>query len=315
MIKKQIHKKIAESLLIGGLLLTGAGCSTTPYITTATSTQTSQPQYKAQYLDETSISTSSDDTPENLLIVLSPHFDDAVLSLGGYISDFQGPKFVVTFFSSVPDSLDGLTKWDDMSGFDKSSDSRKIREKENTNSLQSLGAKIINKSYIDNQYEMRSELDKTVLVSSITDDIKQIINSRANYNLTVIGPAYFGEENTHADHLLVSKSLMQVAKDKTYSNTRFYFYEDEPYTQKKFAGEEITLDKMLTDFYPGLQLTKREVPISKYGFDSKIKGIELYKSQEHAFHVKMENIIQEVTDYAMSRCIDIKPCEVIYEIK
>jgi LmbE family N-acetylglucosaminyl deacetylase len=308
---KKVRNNFAKNLIIGGLFLSIGGCQTTQY---------GMPNFNQQndinqQSQKPSISYLKKDKPRNVLIIPSPHFDDAVLSVGGIISQFDGPKYIVTFFSSAPIYIEGLTNWDELSGFKESADSEDIREKENDNAAFTLGARVINKDYIDKQYETRSQLDNSTLVGAITKDIEQIITSMNDAKVTVIGPSYFGNKDTHPDHLLVSKALMQVARNKSNTNASFYFYEDEPYVQHKFGNEDITLDKILKGFYSGLHLVKREIAISKQAFKSKIRAIKSYTSQVKAFHNIKENLVDEITDYGMNRCQDIKPCEVIYEIK
>ncbi len=303
-------------ILMGGLLLALSACSN-PKIELKKSYQNNTESMQSEEI--TKISSTNND--KNTLIVLSPHFDDAILSVGGIISEFNDPKYIITFFSTPFSTPQYLTNWDKMSGFKKSTEARAIREQENRTAATTLGANVTNIDYIDNQYEKRSSTDNSSLIQSMTRDIGQIIESASNTNaeLTIIGPSYFGEKITHPDHLLVSKAFIQAVKNKCYTNVHFYFYEDLPYTHKRFGEEEVTLDKLLTDFYSGLQLDKQEIFISQQAFDSKREGIKLYTSQVKALNSQGEDIIQIITQFGMNRCpqfpLPQKPCEVIYLIK
>lgn len=312
---KNKAKTFAKKVIISGLLLSLSGCYAPGIRMTGCYQENAIPQ-KSQ---KTNVLTLKKDKAKNTLIVLSPHFDDAVLSVGGIISEFNGPKYIVTFFTTPTATAEYLTRWDELSGFEKSTDARKIRENENVNAANMLGARVINKGYVDNQYEKRSASDNESIRKRITKDIEQIVGSTNNANVTVIGPSYFGDKITHADHLLVSNAFVQAIKNKCYANADFYFYEDLPYTYLRFKDEEITLDRILTDYYGGLRLDKNEIFISEQSFDSKRKEIEAYPSQVKAFHRLGKEIIEDITNFGMSRCPQVplspKPCEVIYEIR
>jgi len=267
-------KNITKKIVIGGLLLALGGCSSLRY----RNTDCHQENIAPSRTEETTSSPEKYNR-EKTLIVLSPHFDDAVLSIGGIIAEFDGPKYIVSFFSTPTTTTQYLTWWDEKSGFTKSTDARETREQENKNAAHLLGARVINLDYVDNQYEIRSSSDSTSLVEAIKRDIEDIIGSMPNAQITIVGPSYFGETFTHPDHLVVSKALVQAVQQARYANTHFYFYEDLPYTHKRFGKEEITLDTLLTAFYSGLCVDTREIFPSAEAFDLKLEGIKLYLSQ------------------------------------
>lgn len=313
--KYKTKNSLANKILVSGLLLMLGGCN--------------PPKFRKIdcYQGNTASQTTKmplSENDQNVLVVLSPHFDDAVLSVGGLLSEFEGPKCIVTFFSTPTTTPQYLTYWDEISGFDKSTDARAARIQENGNATNLLGAGAVNLDYVDKQYQTRSPSDISSLIESITEDIKTIVDSQGKNQITIIGPSYFGEEFTHPDHLVVSKAFMQAVQkvrdvDAPNINTRFYFYEDLPYTHHKFGEGEITLDAMLTDFYGGIHLDKRQLFISPPAFDLKMQGIGLYTSQIKAFDSMGEDVISELTDFGMTRCpqfpLPAKPCEVVYEIK
>ncbi|MDO8481399.1 MAG: PIG-L family deacetylase [Nanoarchaeota archaeon] len=255
---------------------------------------------------------------ETTLIVLSPHFDDAVLSVGGIISAFDGPKYIVTFFAAPPTTVHYLTNWDVRSGFNNSTEANETRKQENANAANLLGARAINLGYVDNQYETRSDSDNTSLINSITGDITQIIDSVNGAPVVVIGPAYFGDKVTHADHLLVSQSFVRAITTTSHTNAHGYFYEDLPYTYTRFGDGDITLDTLLAERYDGLHLTKREIALPERAFSAKIEGINLYSSQTKAFESLGDNLAYSIFHFGMNRCpqspLSPKPFEVIHEI-
>jgi hypothetical protein len=90
---------------------------------------------------------------DSVTIIFSPHFDDAVLSLGGFLSYLKNKSNIViaTFFTAPP-SHDVSTKFDLSSGFRTSTEAVTEREKENERSLKLLNCKIKNFGYVDSQY-------------------------------------------------------------------------------------------------------------------------------------------------------------------
>lgn len=264
------------------------------------------------------ISSKNANTSGTVLIVLSPHFDDGILSVGGIISDFRGPKYIVTFFSTPTTTLQYLTPWDKMSGFDESYDARDARLEENDLAAQIVGTKVIDENYTDRQYGERTASTSFLIQNDIAKDVEQIINSMGSTSVIVLGPSYFGDKVTHPDHLLVSKALALIVRNKKYQNVHFYFYEDLPYVYKRFTNGKIELDKVLTNFYPGLKIKKKEVYISQKSFNLKILGIKSYTSQMKAFRFLKENLVENIINFDRKRCSKVlisNPCEVIYEAK
>lgn len=160
-------KNTAKKILISGLLLALGGCSSSKF----KEADCYQDNAATFQFSETSTSSSQKKYSPKTLIVLSPHFDDAALSAGGNLSKFDGTKYIVTFFSTPATTTQYLTHWDEMCGFKKSTDAKEIREQENVNAANILGAEIINLNYVDNQYEIRSPSDISDLIEAITQDI------------------------------------------------------------------------------------------------------------------------------------------------
>jgi len=318
--KQQTSKSFAKNILFGGLYLALTGF-TSPNFENTDCYKKNEVDSKSQTISSSLKGGSSlkKDKPRDVLIVLSPHFDDAVLSVGGILSEFDGQKYVVSFFSTPKITSQYLTDWDEMSGFDRSTDARAARTNENENATNLLGAKAINLDYIDNQYQTRSASDISSLTTAITGDIEEILESMNNDHVTIIGPSYFGEEFTHPDHRVISTAFMRAIKNKCYTDAKFYLYEDLPYTHRRFGDEEITLDAILEDFYSGLKLNKRQISISPAAFALKMQALKLYTSQIKAFASTEDDIVKEVTDFGMKRSLQsplpAAPCEVIYEIQ
>src|SRR5712692_5355525 len=87
-------------------------------------------------------------------LILSPHFDDAVLSLGGLIAKAPDRAVVVTVFAGVPP--EGVAgRWDRLSGFPMAVAAIRARRQENEAALALIGVpqnRIRNLDYLDGQY-------------------------------------------------------------------------------------------------------------------------------------------------------------------
>lgn len=88
------------------------------------------------------------------LLIVSPHFDDAVFSCGALLAAHDDAA-VVTVFSgtpSHPDFPNALTDWDRDCGFRTSADAMRVREREDDAALERLGAEAVRLGFHDDQY-------------------------------------------------------------------------------------------------------------------------------------------------------------------
>ncbi|WP_459618577.1 PIG-L family deacetylase [Bordetella sp. 2513F-2] len=84
-------------------------------------------------------------------VIISPHFDDAVLSCGALLSSHPGST-VLTVFSGVPHPGTPLPDWDRRCGFERADQAMLAREREDTLALALLGAKALRLGLLDQQY-------------------------------------------------------------------------------------------------------------------------------------------------------------------
>lgn len=81
------------------------------------------------------------------MIVISPHLDDAVFSVGQIIAAHPGTT-VVTVFAGIP-AGGFLTPYDESAGFDSSADSVRARRAEDIDAVTALGGKVIHGPFLD----------------------------------------------------------------------------------------------------------------------------------------------------------------------
>jgi LmbE family N-acetylglucosaminyl deacetylase len=85
------------------------------------------------------------------LLAISPHFDDAVLSLGATLAATPG-AVVVTVFGGRPARYPPATRWDTRCGFADGEDVVAVRVAEDEAALALLGARPLRLNFVDAQY-------------------------------------------------------------------------------------------------------------------------------------------------------------------
>ncbi|MDO8482724.1 MAG: hypothetical protein Q7S86_02810 [bacterium] len=259
--------------------------------------------------------------PEDIAIILSPHFDDAVLSMGGFMADRKKPLIVATFFTEKPpEPVQAI--WDSLSGFKNSDEAIAVRVEENVRALGRTGTHAINMKYLDFQYRHDRDPDsEEKILQSMEKDIKTILDTFGTVeNVSIYGPSEFGPDITHPDHKLVHDAFFRVAREKSaQQNLRFFFYEDFPYVSRYQVSTTTPLQNFLLETNIGLTLRELELPLSPAELEEKIKSIKAYASQEKAFESLGADIVEETRTFTETRCKKTNPaslgCEVVYEIK
>lgn len=249
-----------------------------------------------------------------VILIIAPHFDDAVLPLGGLLAKEKGQKVIASFFTRAP-QVATSTSWDKAAGFADSSTVYDIRVKENQAAMDVYkGITIRNFDYIDSQYG-RSE-DELAIQTEISKDIQTLLVSIGTKNIKVYGPAYFTDTINHADHALVHKAFIDVARSFPHDNLEFFVYEDYPYIER-FNREVVwSLEKNLED-ETQLVVEKVEIPLTRTQVDQKIEALKKYNTQIKSFQSVQLDIINTAKNYTEKRCGPTeKPitCEVVYKV-
>ncbi len=250
------------------------------------------------------------DKTQNILI-LSPHYDDAVLSLGGLMAQAKSSVVVATFFSGEPDVATS-TSWDQKSGFTNSHDAMIARSAENEKALGLYKATIKNYGYLDNQYRIASS-STLELEQEIASDIQALIASYGDKPLSVYGPAIFIDPITHADHAIVHQVYLDVAKNFPNPNVTFYIYEDYPYVDLFNKASVITLQRHLENEL-GSSLDPVTISLTRTQVNLKEKALSQYSSQAKAFDKNHVDIADGSITYTTKRCGENKACEVVYKL-
>lgn len=148
------------------------------------------------------------------LLVVSPHFDDAVLSIGGEIGASPG-SIVATVFSGFPRDRDQITSWDSISGFVNAHQAVTGRRLEDGYALAILSAGQLLLDFVDGQY------GESITHQRVGRYLVNVFAERPR--LLPVGP--LGIE--HADHLCTADAYLDAVTHLKLEN--FWLYADLPY--------------------------------------------------------------------------------------
>ena len=191
------------------------------------------------------------------ILLISPHFDDAVLSAGQYMADRPDCE-VVTVFAGTPANPDKLkTPYDEKCGFDNARDAVGTRIRENEQALALLEATSINLEFCDSQYS------QYVGMADILHKLQNIIDS-SDYEM-IMAPLGLG----HPDHLMVTDAVIRLNTEKP-----IWLWEDLPL---RVVEPQLVWGRIAT-----LGLANKEVMQHSTTGDKmakKIRSMLCYKSQ------------------------------------
>lgn len=133
-------------------------------------------------------------------VVFSPHTDDAIFSIGAYLSQLDGGISVVSPMAGLPADDAGRRK-------------HEVLRAEHESACAELDLRISNGDFLDDVYEAPAR-------SEVKDWMDQFFNADSIY-------IPFGIH--HPDHLLVSNLLISMLYTSRYQPRKIYCYEELPY--------------------------------------------------------------------------------------
>lgn len=159
------------------------------------------------------------------VVVVSPHLDDAVLSLGAAMAHAasQGAVWtVLTVFAGDPDSTAPASRYDRRCGFRSAAEAATIRRREDQRACAVLGATPVWLPFGDGQYERSRDAD--VVWASLEPQIHQA--------QVLLLPGF---PLTHRDHAWVTALVLGRAPVSTVIG----FYAEQPYARmaRPFRGQ------------------------------------------------------------------------------
>jgi LmbE family N-acetylglucosaminyl deacetylase len=149
------------------------------------------------------------------VVVVSPHLDDAVMSLGSTVAHAvqEGAKVeILTVFSDKPSSNAPAGAWDSQCGFATEGEAATARREEDRRACSVIGAEPRWLDFGDECYERRGD----------DNDIHSAVTSAVSGADAVLIPGF---PLTHADHA----SLSQLLLSKGINAPRVGLYAEQPY--------------------------------------------------------------------------------------
>ena len=143
--------------------------------------------------------------------VLSPHLDDAILSLGAAIAHTRAEVTVVTVFAGDPDSTEPAGEWDSRAGFRTEGEAARARRREDELACRDVGARPVWLPFGDHQYQRDD--DETVAAA-----VEQAVGAAE----TVLVPAF---PLLHDDHA----RLLALVERNGLGGRRLGRYVEQPY--------------------------------------------------------------------------------------
>lgn len=159
------------------------------------------------------------------LMVVSPHYDDAVFSCGRLLAAVPGST-VVTVCTALPHEEDLLTDWDSRCGFVSAADAMRARSMENLNALAILRAKGVDLDFLDDQYRPTPRATADLLNDTMLATIAEFQPASVFCPLGLF----------HADHVFVSDVLMTIGHHLP--GIRWFAYADIPYRKQTQRVEQ-----------------------------------------------------------------------------
>lgn len=186
------------------------------------------------------------------LLVLSPHLDDAILSVGQTIAAYPNSTIMTVFAGSPPKGT--KSDYDLKCGFKDSNEAMEARRYEDRMACAQLLAKPIHLGFLDHQYKHQVGLE------NINAKIMQHLEE---YEYQII-LAPIGLK--HPDHIAVTR----VVRGLLETDIPIYYYEEIP---MRVLEPELVAERLDSDDEPKLKF------IGDGGRDKKAMALMEYKSQ------------------------------------
>jgi LmbE family N-acetylglucosaminyl deacetylase len=159
------------------------------------------------------------------LLVVSPHFDDAVFSCGHLLSTAPG-AVVVTVFGGRPDTYPSpVCPWDADCGFGEDSDIVATRRAEDEEALATLDAVPVVLDFVEGQYRRPTRYSASEIAGALADVVRRVDPTAVALPLAI----------RHSDHRLSMAAALQV---RTPNERRHWIaYGEFPYVWRRPDGQ------------------------------------------------------------------------------
>jgi LmbE family N-acetylglucosaminyl deacetylase len=152
------------------------------------------------------------------VVILSPHFDDAVMGAGHVISSHPGTHVVTVFASAPPSYPEVPSDWDALGGFGPGDDVAAERRKEDVAAMAVLGGTSVWLEFADHQYLAESERATAEQVAAVLVRTLEELQPSA-----VFAPMGLG----NPDHVVTHDAALLVRAE--HLDWSWFCYEDQGY--------------------------------------------------------------------------------------
>jgi LmbE family N-acetylglucosaminyl deacetylase len=214
----------------------------------------------------------------NPVLVVSPHLDDAVFSVGQFLAGRPG-TVVVTMLAGAPNPPLEKTVWDESCGFSDSQQAIEARRAEDESALALLNATPVHLDFLDRQYEakvvsafrrgLRWATGHSSAAMGLANAVKEQVERRRPE--FVIGPLGVG----HPDHVRVRMAVLTADLP-----VPVWLYEDLPYSVNEPEVTAAALEEIQS-----LGYTLEPASIGSGSLTSKIEALGHYPSQMRHYNI------------------------------
>ena len=254
-------------------------------------------------------------------LILSPHLDDAVFSLGGLLATYAQESAVITIFAGTP-TKPISRQWDRTCGFTDSTEAMEARRQEDIVGLTSLGIQpdnIVHWEYFDKQYRSDSKENLSLLAKEIRQKFETVLNTYKGKQLHI----YIPLTGLHIDHRIVRDVISDIyaSKFETNPNITLYYYQDMPYTFRVYLLRRLALffrsKKMVLNTLNPLMCTPENIAFDESTQKQKIIAMKKYTSQFKSKFSDISFLIKTVTRFGAIQALVFRSkypfCEVVYK--
>jgi LmbE family N-acetylglucosaminyl deacetylase len=217
------------------------------------------------------------------LVVVSPHFDDAVMGVGHVLASHPGSVVVTVCGGRPPAYPDQPTPWDALGGFEPGDDVVEARRDEDRQAMAVLGAEPVWLEFSDHQYLSPEERPGPAQVAPA------LARALADADATaVMVPMGLGNH----DHVMTHAACLEVRRER--QDLTWFCYEDQGY--KHIPG--LLAWRIAKLFRAGLWPTPAIVP-HQVDEERKRRALYAYKSQiapleqDHALRERLAHHVPE----------------------
>lgn len=198
------------------------------------------------------------------LVAVSPHLDDAVLSVGAFLGDRSdaGTEVVIlTVFAGDPESGLSACNWDRLGGYETEGDATRARREEDAAACAIVGARPLwlpfsDWPYVDNR-------DERAIFAALEDAVRE--------EDMLLVPGF---PLLHPDHRFVCECILRGRVPCR----SLGLYVEQPYRYRVRRREDPALDQSLVDFV-GVRPAWQALPAQGSARLRKRRAVQAYRSQ------------------------------------